>query len=79
MSDKKLIELFKSGNFTIIYWDNQAPSVYKGKWNYNKECEKDDYKEMTKAEIEFNDYEYGYCPKIVELLTKALGGKSDSV
>lgn len=32
MSEKEIIELLKSGNFTIIYWDNQSPSLYKGKY-----------------------------------------------
>jgi len=79
MSDQQLIELFKSGNFTIVYWDNTVPSIYKGKWDINQESEKDDYEEMNKHEVDFNDWGDGYCPKIVELLAEALGGKSDSI
>jgi hypothetical protein len=78
---KKILELLKSGNFTIVYWDNDSPTLYKGKWNINKEYEKDDYEEMNKNIVEeLDDYcEYGYCPGIVALLVKALGGKSDSI
>lgn len=79
MSNKKLIELFKTGDFTIIYWDNEEPTIYKGKWDFYKEFEKDHYEKMNKNKIELNDYSEGYCPRIVELLVKALGGKSDSI
>ena len=75
MSDKKLIELFKTGNFTIIYWDNECPSLYEGKYTVDNIPED----VVDNKEIKFDDYEGGYCPKIVELLAKALGGKSDSV
>ena len=80
MSNNKLVELFKTGDFTIIYWDSSSPTIYKGKWNYNKEFEKDDYKEMNKHEVKMDeDWDSGYLPTIVELLTRALGGKSDSI
>ena len=79
MSDKKIIELFKSGDFTIIYWDNDEPTLYRGKWDKDKEFKKDDYKEMNKHVIDLQEYHSSYLPVIVELLVKALGGKSDSI
>lgn len=75
MSDKKIIKLLKSGNFTIIYWDNECPSLYEGK--YTVENITEDI--IDNKEIKFNNCEDGYIPKIVELLTIALGGNSDSV
>ena len=41
MKHEDLIKLFKSGNFTIVYWDNESPSIYKGKWDINEEYEKE--------------------------------------
>lgn len=80
ISEKKLIELFKSGNFTICYWDNETPTLYEGKWDRNKEYARDEYETMNKAEINFPMYDMrGYLPDIVYLLVKALGGKSDSI
>jgi hypothetical protein len=80
MKEKKLIELFKSGDFTIIYWDSGEPTIYQGKWSKEKEFKRDDYETLNKAQIEFPMYNMnGYCPDIVTLLTKALGGKSDSI
>lgn len=80
MNEKQLVELFKSGNFTIVYWDNEEPTIYKGRWNYHKEQEKDDYETMEKSRIDYPMYDMGgYCPDIVALLTKALGGKADSI
>ena len=77
---KELIKLFKSGDFTIIYWDNGAPTIYKGKWNIDEECEKDDYKEMNKHEFDIDMYNMnGYVPDIVDWLAEALGGKSNSI
>lgn len=77
--EKKLIELFKSGDFTIIYWDSQDPTIYRGKWDRSKEYERDEYEIMNKAEVETNFYDMGYVPDIVALLAKALGGKTDSI
>ncbi|MCP6727315.1 MAG: hypothetical protein KJI69_04900 [Patescibacteria group bacterium] len=80
MKHEDLIKLFKSGNFTIVYWDNESPSIYKGKWDINEEYEKDDYKEMEKHEISIDMYDNdGYIPDIVAWLTEALGGKSDTI
>jgi len=80
MTKKKLIELLKSGDFTIMYWDREYPNIYKGRWNYYKEEKRDNYETMNKAQIEYPMYDMnGYCPNIVALLTEALGGKSDSI
>ena len=71
---KKIIEILKSGNFSILYHDNGMCGLYKGKKTYNQ------LKEDEEAIAEFEDWtSNGYCPKIVELLTKALGGKTDSI
>jgi len=79
MKEKGIVELLKSGNFTIIYWERGVTSIYKGKWNFTKEFEKDEYEEMGKSLIIELDGVDGYCPGIVELLSKALGGKTDSI
>lgn len=76
MKEKNIIELLKSGDFTIIYWDNETPSLYKGKYTVDNISEDI----IDNHEIKFNDYGLdGYCPTIVDLLVKALGGNSDSV
>lgn len=79
MNQKQLIELLKSGDFTIMYWDNGEASVYKGKWNYNKEFKKDEYKMMNKSLVYETNDEIGYLPKIVDLLVKSLGGRADTI
>ena len=80
MNEKKLIELLKSGDFTIVYWDNVTPTLYKGKWKKDKEFDRDEYTTMNKAEVDFPMYDmHGYLPDIVYLLTKALGGNADSI
>lgn len=79
MNRKQIIKLLKSGNFTIIYWDNDEATLYKGKWDYNKEYEKDDYGKMNKNEVKLEIEMDGYLPEIVKLLSEALGGKTDSI
>lgn len=76
---EKILKLLRSGKFTIVYWDRGEATLYKGKWDYNKEFQKDEYERMNKYIIEFQDWSQGYCPTIVELLTEALGGISDSI
>lgn len=69
MKEKEIIELLKSGNFTIAYHDNGVCSLYKDKYtNYDKIY---DEKPVLEIDCEFD----GYLPKEVELLIKALGGK----
>jgi len=78
ISKKKLNEIIRSGNFTIIYFDNQAPFLYEGKWGAGGDEEYN--KRMDKAEIDFYDVNgKGYVPDIVQLLVDALGGHTDSV
>lgn len=72
MSGKDLVQLFKSGDFTIAYHDNGVASVYKGKHkNYDSLPEKEVH--------QFDCDTDGYLPKEVKLLTEALGGKSHSI
>lgn len=74
MTNKKLIELFKSGDFTIHYNDNGCCSVYKGRFkDYFSKPE--DIESVAEFGCDFN----GYLPREVALLVEALGGKSDSV
>jgi len=80
LTKRQLINLFKSGDFTIVYWDSAEPTIYKGKWDYNKECNRDDYKTMNKSQVEIPMYNMnGYVPDIVEWLAEALKGKTDSI
>ena len=71
MKEKQIIDLLKSGNFTIAYHDSEYCCLYKGKLKY------EDLPEDGEV-AEFDDVN-GYIPDIVELLVKALGGKSDSI
>ena len=71
MTEKEIIKLLKSGNFTIAYHDNCAPFLYQGRCTYE---------ELDSAEeIEYEDFDDGYCPAIVALLVKALNGNSCSI
>lgn len=79
MTYRSIINLLRSGNFTIVYWDSGDASLYKGKWNYNKECERDEYETMNKSLVAEYSREFGYCPEIVDLLCAALKGKADSI
>ena len=65
---KKVIELLKSGNFTLAYQDSCYCSLHVGKKSY------DDCTEENEID-EFGDTTIGYCPAEVEALVKALGGK----
>lgn len=72
MKKAQLIELLKSGNFTIRYDDNGAGDIVKGRWDtYEKSCKK--------AVLEFGGQGDGYAPVEVELLVEALGGKVQSI
>jgi hypothetical protein len=74
MNDQDLINLLKSGNFTIAYHDNQDGCVYEGRIdNYGKlpeDGEVDDFYSW--------DHD-GYLPYIVKMLVKALGGEALSI
>ena len=80
MKKKDLLDLFKSGNFTIITWDNGDYSVYKGRFK-RENMKTDGDGEYINQPI-FEDcgtYVNGYMPEIVALLCQALGGKTDSI
>ena len=72
MSEKQIIKLLKSGNFTIAYHDSQAPSLYKGKIKYDELPPQEDY-EFMRCNFE------GYIPEVVLCLVKALGGKIETI
>lgn len=78
--EKDLVSLFRSGNFTIIYWDSAEPIFYKGHWDKDKEYEKDEYATMDKSRIEIDLYDMnGYLPDVVRLLVMSLKGQADSI
>lgn len=82
MEDKELIELLKSGNFTVASHDYGQVSIYEGKFDaYNGEWSKNPVepgmpyfpgKEVASFNISDSD---GYMQKIISLLTQALGGR----
>lgn len=69
---QKVVELLRSGNFTVIYDDNGSGSIYKGKHDYGNCLQKDKV-------VDFGGQGWGYTPEEVELLIEALGGEVDSV
>ncbi len=70
---EEVIKLLRSGNFTIIYWDNELPSLYEGKgYDVN-----DFPNDKEKINIPYN--EHGYLPTIVALMAEALNGEADSI
>lgn len=80
MRQSEITKLLKSGNFTIVYWDRGIPTIYKGKWDIDKECERDDYATMEKSRVDAPMYEMnGYAPDIVIWLARSLGGHVDSI
>jgi len=71
-TDDEIVELLKSGNFTVAYHDNGYCCLYKGRLEY------DDLPKRCFAEFSsYNDD--GYLPKIVRLLVETLGGKSSTI
>lgn len=76
---EQIVEMLKSGDFTIFYNNNEAPTLYQKRWDMEEECERDEYETLNKFEVEFSDFNSGYCPEIVRLLTEALGGLSGSI
>lgn len=71
-NEASIIQLLKSGDFTIAYHDNSHCSLYKGRFEYDNLPEAEDY------EFDFTDTE-GYAPTIVRLLVNALGGKCETI
>jgi hypothetical protein len=72
MKANKVVEIMRTGDFTIAYHDNDGGCFYKGKHKYEDLPDDADY--------DFDVYgQSGYLPEAVELLVRALGGKSESV
>ena len=77
MNKEQIIEVLKSGNFTIAYHDSDYATIHVGKLDYEEL--------ITDANDELiHDYETcgqidGYIPEIVQLLAEALGGKSITI
>lgn len=77
MTKREILDLLKSGDFTIAYHDNGLCSLYKGRikeydqlpeWRYDKLSSCGDLAEFFDTDSD------GYLPKIVALLVEALGG-----
>ena len=69
MCEKEIIDLIKSGDFTIAYHDNEYCCLYKGKLKYEDLPEDKEVYEFDNADSE------GYIPEVVDFLVKALKGK----
>lgn len=67
MTDKKIIEILKSGDFTLAYHDHEYCNLYRGKF--------DDYSDLKGKSIELNDPLCGYMTPEAVVLVAALGGK----
>lgn len=73
MSDNKLLNLLKSGNFTIAFHDRNMVSLYEGKYDYDELPETEDY------QFDLCDSHKGYAPYIMCVLVKSLNGKIESI
>ena len=74
MKDKKVVELLKGGNFTLLYHDKEHCSLYRGRY--------DSYGDVSESKREAAAFDCdieGYLPKIVSLLVDALNGRCDSI
>ena len=72
MNKKKVVELLKSGNFTIAYHDSSSAWLYEGKLKYEDLAEDGEC-------YDFSSQGFDYISEEVELLVKALGGKVVSI
>jgi hypothetical protein len=72
MASKELVELLKSGDFTLGYHDNGYCEVYRGRIEYDDINEKD-LQPVGSFDSSENE---GYIPAEVAALVKALGGKA---
>lgn len=78
----RVIELFKTGNFSIHFHDSAYGSVYEGRYEYDELNDEDcEPKPEIKEVYEFNEYtnREGYLLDIINLLVTALGGKAGSI
>lgn len=76
-NQKKIIELLKSGNFSLYYHDSDNCTLHNGHISY-EETDLEEYPE-NKEVATLGDLTDGYLPDIVILMAKALGGKVGSV
>lgn len=77
MTERSIIKLLRSGNFTLIGQDSDRIDLHKGHINYGEIIDEDG--DVNSEEVEYEDIEVGYIPGIVVLLVKALGGNVDSI
>ena len=70
--NKEILNILKSWNFTIVWTDNWAMSLYKGKVNINKLDGIDPIYEFDRYWCD------SYIPEAVALLAKCLWWKTDS-
>jgi hypothetical protein len=77
LTKKELIEIIKSGNFTVYYHDNGSSNIYEGKYTEEyfdeliEENKFDDFDDENNIFISSFD---GYYTEDLALLIKALGG-----
>lgn len=63
ITEKDLVSILKTGDFTIVYWNAGEPTFYRGKWNISKEYDKDEYATMNKSQLNIAQYNMnGYLP-----------------
>lgn len=75
---KKVLDLLKSGDFTIVFHDSDSATLHPGKIKYEQTGEGS--KNYVPAVYEFDDVcENGYASPEVVALVKALGGKVESI
>lgn len=73
--NKEIIKLFRSGKFTIVTHDRGCYSIYVGRYfDYEDLPEEADYEV-----VDGGSGDIGYMPAIVNLLSEALGGTTESV
>lgn len=78
MTEKSIINLLRSGKFTVIGQDSDCLEIYKGHIKYDQIV--DDDGDVVQEEVIYEDNGgVGYVPEIVRLLVKALKGKVDSI
>lgn len=77
MKEKEIIEILKSGNFTIYYHDNGESVIYKGKYtmSFLEKLQDDKFDKFEDENKIFDSSSDGYYTQDLELLVKALGGK----
>ena len=68
------IDIIKSGNFSIITWDNEQYSVYEGHQTVESVNDKD-----LEPFLEYDCECEGYLPQIVADLVSILNGTSESI